>query len=241
MPSLTNRLAQQYQQQFGRPVDASDPTYAAYIQTALPSMIADDHAAYERSKNRWNVVKNVANAGTAALLTGGLGSLIGPGAAASGVSHGYSSPGIFGSIFGSPGATAATVATAPSRAFNLGRILNSDGFGLGVNSLMSILGNRSQANAQNRASQAQLVALDRQLAADAQNRAEQSRQFDVSQADSRAALAAQNELQKRQLEANEEERAYARRLTEDREARLAPYRANAARARMTLAQMLGVA
>lgn len=52
MPSMSERIGADYTRQFGKPATADNPEYQAYIQTALPQMIADDHAAYEQSKNR---------------------------------------------------------------------------------------------------------------------------------------------------------------------------------------------
>lgn len=122
--------------------------------------------------------------------------------------------------------------------WSLGSMLKSPAFGLGVNAFTSLMGNRAASQQQQRALDAQMRANAEatQLARD--QMAEQQRQWNLSQADSRAALEAQNELKRRELAATEEERAFNRKLIEDREARLAPYRANAQRWAMTLAQML---
>lgn len=166
--------------------------------------------------------------------------LFGGGGAAAGAggAGGYSSPGIFGSLFGG-GATGNVIAPAVKSGLSLSSFLNAPATGLGVQGLFSILGNRAQGKAQQQASLMQLSALDRQLAADAANRADQMKQFEATQTDARAANAAQNELRRRELESAEADRAFQRKLLEDREARLAPYRATAEQARMTLAAMLG--
>lgn len=131
-----------------------------------------------------------------------------------------------------------TVAPAVAR-FSLGSLLNAPATGLGLNFLTSWMGNRSNARAQQEALAASMRQNDLATELERASIAEQRRQFDQSQADSRAANEAANELRRRELASAEEERAYRRRLEDDREARLAPFRARAERAAQTLAQFLG--
>lgn len=119
--------------------------------------------------------------------------------------------------------------TAVGQGMSLGKFLNSDLLGLGVNSVMSILGNRANSRAQQEALAAQTAANNQAHALQLQ-----------SLADARAANDAQNEMRRRELAASEEDRAFNRRLIEEREARLAPYRAMSERARMSLASFLGL-
>src|SRR5690348_7228597 len=82
--SYADRIARQYEQQFGRPADANDPHYAEYVKIALPQMIAADRAALEKSQGRWRVADRIATGASLGLLGAGIGSAFmgGGGAAA---------------------------------------------------------------------------------------------------------------------------------------------------------------
>src|SRR5690349_18425735 len=58
--SYADRIARQYEQQFGRPADANDPAYAEYVKTVLPQMMAADKAALEKSQGRWRTMDKIA-------------------------------------------------------------------------------------------------------------------------------------------------------------------------------------
>lgn len=170
-------------------------------------------------------------------IFGGLGASGAASSTGAAASTGYSSPGIYGGLFGGGGGGALTSAAARAP-FSLGAMLNSDAMGLGVNFLTSWMGNRSASRSNERAIAAQMAANAEATALQRAAMDESRRQFDLSQADARAANEAANEFRRRELAASEEERAYARRLMEEREARLMPYRQRANRWAMTLEQML---
>lgn len=236
--SYADRLSRQYEQQVGQPADATTPGYGDWIKTAMPSMIQGDRDALARSQGRWKTADKLAGIGVGAVLTGGLGSALLSGGTMAG-NAGYVAKDIanVAGRVGLPGAVSHVGAVASSP-WSLGSILNSPVAGLGINSLLSIFGNRSASKQQQNAINAQMRANAEatQLARD--QMASQQEQFKLSQADQRAALDASNELRRRELASSEEDRAYTRRLSEEREARLAPYRANAQRWAQTLAQML---
>lgn len=72
--SLSDRVGRQYEQEFGRPADASDPQYAEYVKTALPTMMLADKAALTKTQNRWKVADKVAMAASLGVMTAGIGS-----------------------------------------------------------------------------------------------------------------------------------------------------------------------
>lgn len=143
------------------------------------------------------------------------------------------------SVPGAVGASSAplgtgTVIGGAAKGMTLGNIWNLAN--LGVGGVTSLLGMRSSNNAAN-----QQIALARQQMtmqqqADAEARAEAKRQFDAQQANETKRIASEDA-----------DRAYTRQqsdyqmqLLRDREARLAPYRAQADRARQRLAAFLGL-
>jgi hypothetical protein len=63
--SLADRVGRQFEQETGREASADDPEYAAYVQRALPAMVAADKAALERSQQRWKTADKVAWAAAA--------------------------------------------------------------------------------------------------------------------------------------------------------------------------------
>lgn len=223
--SYADRVSRQYEEQFGRSADANDPDYAAYITTALPQMIDADRTALARSQGRWKVADKLAFgaaaipfAAAAPVLFGGGASM--PAAATEGV--GFSSAG--GSGMG----------------FSLGKLLGSRGVEAIGNGVTSILGMRSQNNANRYATDvnarltAQQIQMEqdriaRQEAADAADRADAQKRWEAEQA-----------MKAKELAASEEERAYNRQLLDAREARRAlydPYRQNAMR---SLGAILGI-
>lgn len=85
--SYAARLSTQWQQKTGRPADANDPNYVAWVKEALPAMVAQDHGDYERSKARWRVADRIAMVGVLGVMGAGVGSaLAGGGSAAAGAS-----------------------------------------------------------------------------------------------------------------------------------------------------------
>lgn len=214
---------------------------------ARPELIRNQRVIEDRNRLP-DFFRRAATTGVLGLGTAGLGSMLaGGGAAASaapsggGFWGGVSMPTFGGAVSSAAGGGAAippAVMSAVGRG-GLGAILNSPALGLGVNALTSFFGNRSANRQAQAALQAQLQANAQATALQERSLAEQSRQFDLSQADARAALEAQNAMRRRELDAAEEERAFNRRLVEEREARLAPHRQNALRWAATLQQMLG--
>ena len=120
-----------------------------------------------------------------------------------------------------------SAAPAVGGGMTLGNIFNLAN--LGVGSVSSYMGQR----ANNRALSQQMTMQEREMqmraAADADARAEARRQFDAQQAN-----------EQRRLAAEDDDRAFSRRLVEERESRLAPYRAQADLARRRLAAFLGL-
>lgn len=214
-------------------IERADPMAWVNELSGLRQKAHDD---LMRSQGRWKTADKFAWGATTIPLGAAASSILaGTGAPAAAGASSYVNDAVKGvsDLVGSFGAPA-------SHAMSLSGFLNAPATGLGINAVTGILGQRSANNAANRASQAQLSALDRQLAADAENRAQQMQQFQMSQADARAANEASNALRRQELAASEEERAFSRKLIEDREARLAPYRQMSDRARLSLASFLGM-
>lgn len=182
--------------------------------SALKTVMGEDAAKLAKSQGRWKLADKFAWGAVAA-----------PFAVAA-------APAIAGAFTGGAAASAAPAATAGATAagaggMTLGNIFNLAN--LGVGAFSSWMGNRSSnraLDAQMRLQQQQFAA---QQAADAEARAEAKRQFDIQQ---------QNTA--RQIAADDNDRAYTRSLSEAREARLAPYRAQADIARRRLAAFLGI-
>lgn len=187
----------------------------------------DEAMAYQKKKGPRDIFK-MAVMPAAMFATGGLGSAAlmgGGGAANAAAGSGFVRDAVgqvasqVGGFGGGGAAPVLGIGSGVSRGLSLGGFLNSPMTGLGVNALTSWMGQRSANKAAKEAGQLQLTALERQLAADAANRGEQTRQFDASQADARAANQASNDLRRQELVAMEEERAFNRRLIEEQEAR----------------------
>lgn len=139
-----------------------------------------------------------------------------------------------GALWGGAGAASAATSAAPAAAatggaggMTLGNIWNLAN--LGVQGVSSLFGQRANTRATNQQISLAEREMAMRMAADAEARAEAKRQFDAQQA---------NEA--RRFAAEDEERVFNRRLLEDREARRAPYRAQADRARQRLAAFLGL-
>lgn len=188
---------------------------------AMEADRAKRHAAEVASHNR---LVNVGRVASAVPLAFAAAPLFAGGAAAGGAGA--------ASVPGAVGASAAplgvgSVAGAAGGGMTLGNIFNLAN--LGVGAFSSFMGQRSQNKGldQQMALQRQQMAMQAQ--ADAEARAEAKRQFDATQAN-----------ESRRYAADDEERAFQRRLVEEREARLAPYRAQADRARQRLARFLGL-
>lgn len=165
---------------------------------------------------------------------------------------GWRSAGIFASLFGGPaaysaltrGASAAAsgAAAGATRAAASGGMLskistvaNSPGMNLGVNAALSLLGMRSQTKANDRARQELQSSQAAELALARHQLETEARNADLDRADARALNDAINELKRRELAAQEEERAYLRARDIDeraytrgretaRDQRLEPYR-----------------
>lgn len=122
----------------------------------------------------------------------------------------------------------------------LGRILGSRGFDTVANGVTSWLGNRAQNKANRYATDANTALMSRQIAmeqerikaqqdADAADRVDATRRFDAEEA-----------FKAKQFAASEEERAYTRKLLDDREARRAVFRPYSERAMRSLGAILGI-
>jgi hypothetical protein len=238
--SYADRLAQQYQQQFGKPASADDPNYAAYIQTAMPQMLAADKAAYEKSKARWRVADRVATGATLGVLGAGVGTALMGGASAAGA--GSAAPTINGwSMAGYAPSVAASGTGAAGAGMSIPWL--SIG-GKASDTLFGIYANKKQAQANREALAMQQRASAEAMAYERERDAEAKRQFDAQQAELRRQWEATQAFEKSKWDALEEERLYNRRVTEEdrqlkaeREARKAPY---IAASQAALAQLPGI-
>lgn len=231
---MSARLADQYQRQFGRPADASDPQYGAWVKTSLPQMISADQQAYQRSKNRWNTFGKLATGAAIAPLAAVSAPALFGGAGATGAaaSTGYSSPGVFGGLFGggaAAGGAAAPAVTTAAR-FTLPNILKFAE--IGVPAVTSLFGMRAQNNALKQQGALEQRNLQEQMAFAREQEAQRRAEYDRQMAEESRRWDVENQNRARELAAAEEDRAFNRRLIEEREAR------NAQR-RMQLAQFLG--
>lgn len=215
MASITQRLNSQYQQQFGRAPDAADPQYGEWIKTALPSIVASDRDAYERSKARWGVADKIAMGATMAGLTAGFGSILGAGAPA--VSHGYSSPGIFSNLFGAGSATApvATAATTGGTVARLGSILGSRGFETAGNLGLGIAGMVSQNRANAQARRDTLAAQTKAIEVEQQRLALEARNADLDRADAQKLNDAIQALEQKKFALQQEQAQFERGVMEE--------------------------
>lgn len=150
-------------------------------------------------------------------------------------------------IFGAGGAASAAPAAASSTAaggsgmgFSLGKLLGSRGFEAAANGLTSLFGMRAQNKANRYATdanarlQADQIAMERdrirrQDEVDALDRADATKRWEAEQA-----------MRAQEYAAAQEERAYARSLSEDREARRAAYRPMQDAAMRSLGSLLRV-
>lgn len=233
--SLADRISRQYEQQFGRPAAADDPQYAEFVRSQMPQMIAADQAAYDRSKSRWRVADKFAWGAAAIPFTAGLSSILAPaatgGASAAttgAVSHGYSSPGIFSSLFGG-GATAPTATAAGATRGVLGRlgsILSSPGAEIAANTGLSLYGQRSQNKANQQARSDMLAAQAKALELEERRLATEAQNANLDREDARALNAAIQDLEKKKFALQQEQAQFERGLLEeDRNVRTA-YRTN---------------
>lgn len=222
--SYADRVGRQYEQQFGRPASADDPQYASYVRTALPQMAAADQAALEKSKGRWKTADKfawgaVASPFVAAAAPAVLGAFSGGGAAS-----------------GAAGSAAGASAPAVGAGMTFGNMLKLGE--LGVGAATNILGQRSQNRALN-----QQQAIDQRNYGEQMQLAREQEAYRRSEADrvakqEEARWQTEEAYRQKQVAADEEERAYSRRLMDEREARRAPKRAAGQAALLRLQDLL---
>lgn len=228
--SYADRVGRQYEQQFGRPASADDPQYASYVKTALPQMAAADQAALEKSKGRWRLADKfawgaVASPFVAAAAPAVLGAFSG-GGAASGA----------GSAASAAGSAAGASAPAVGAGMTFGNMLKLGE--LGVGAATNILGQRSQNRALN-----QQQAIDQRNYGEQMQLAREQEAYRRAEADrvarqEEARWQTEEAYRQKQVAADEEERAYSRRLLDEREARRAPKRAAGQAALLRLQDLL---
>jgi len=196
---------------------------------AVQAQVAQNAKAYQsyNAAKKADARKQFLQAGLTGAAVVGAPAAIGAISGAAGAGAGASA-----SVPGAVGASAAplgggTVATGTGAGMTLGNIWNLANLGVGAAS--SLFGMRSQNRGLDKQIALQRQEMAARLAADAEARAEAKRQFDAQQA---------NET--RRFAADDEDRAFNRRLLEEREARMAPYRVSADRARQRLAAFLGL-
>jgi len=155
----------------------------------------------------------------------------GAGGAGSAAAHGYSSPGIFGGLFGG-GATAPTATAAGATAGSvgtvarLGSILSSPGAEMGVNAGLSIYGQRSQNKANQQARADMLAAQQKALELEERRLALEAQNANLDREDARALNAAIQDLEKKKFALAQEQAQFERSIIEqDRSVRDA-YRTN---------------
>lgn len=237
--SYADRVGRQFEQQFGRPASADDPEYAAYIRTAMPQMIDADRAALARSQGRWNTVKKIAFGAAAVPFAAAAAPALFGGAAAGGATTAGSVNGLAITPYAGTVAASGT-GGGSAMGFSLGRLLGSRGFEALANGATSLLGMRSQNNANRYATDVNARLTAEQLAMERERLAREQAAADADRADAKARWDAEQAMAARQFAASEDERAYNRQLLEAREARRAmydPYRQNAMR---SLGAILGI-
>lgn len=218
MPSTSDRLAQQFSRQFGRAADANDPEYATWIRTALPQMIQSDRNAYAASKRRWGIADKIAWGAVAAPYA----ALAAPpliGAFSGGAGAGAASAGA---------ASAGTAGTAGAAAG--GGILAHPLTGLAASGIFGAIQQRSQNKANDRATAAQMGLADRQLALETQRLADERTDQLAARGEDQKRWEADDAYRRSALDAENEDRAYNRAITDRREARRMSYQPYADRA-----------
>lgn len=214
MPSLSQRLAEQYQSKFGRPANANDPAYASFVKTALPQTIAADEAAYERSKARHGLMKKVAWGAMAIPFTAGLSSILGAGAGGTAAAQGAAYPGA--GMFGAPavaGASGAGATAAGATAGALGRmssILNSRGFEGLTNAGLSLFGMNRTNKANDQARRDTLAAQAKALELEERRLAQEAQNANLDREDARALNAAIQELEGKKFALQQEQAQFER-------------------------------
>lgn len=163
-------------------------------------------------------------AGAAAGVGAGTGAGAGAGTGA-GIGAGLTT----GAAYAAPTSAAAALggaSVATGGGMTLGSILGSQLLGQGVNAGAQLYGAHKAGQANDRASAYQAAADERTYQLELQRDAEARRQWEATQ-----------EMEKRRLDADEEERSYRRGLDEAKETRLAPYRQAS---QVALGQLLGL-
>ena len=204
--SLAQRVAKQFEQQFGRPADANDPAFVEFSRVTMPQLMEADRLALERSKSRWRTADRLATMAASAVLTaGGLSALapaaattagtgtLAPTATATGTG---ALPPIVGGAPWSVTPYQAAVSSVPAvtgggaggvtTLGNLAKILNSPGFStvasLGTNLLSNYMANRAQSGASADALAFQKEALDRTEALQKEMNAQQQANWEKTMA-----------------------------------------------------------
>lgn len=212
--SMADRLARQYQMQFGAPPDANNPGYADFVKTAMPQMIQADRDALAKSQGRWNTVRNIAY-GAAAIpfAAAAVPALIGGGAAAGGATSA-------GAGAGTGSAGAATAGTLS----RLGSIFSSPGLQVGANVGLSLLGLHSQNKANAQARRDALDAQTKEIELAQAQLAEQARNADLDRADAKALNDKIQELEGKKFALQQEQAQFERGILEQDQAAKTNYR-----------------
>lgn len=161
--SYSDRISRDYERQYGRPADANDPQYAAYIKTALPSMIQSDKDALAKSQGRWNTVRKVAFGAAALPFAAAAAPLFAGGAAAS-----------------SAGAGAAVGGGATGAGMTFGNLLQLGQLGAGLGT--QLYANRVNGRAANQQAVQQQNEFAQQMALLQQQNAQAQKQWEAEQA-----------------------------------------------------------
>jgi len=182
--SLAQRVAKQFEQQFGRPADANDPAFVEFSRVTMPQLMEADRLALERSKSRWKTADRLAMAGAAGVLTAGALSALAPAAGGAATST-YGAPAFATEGIGFTAAPAVGGGGVTTLG-NLAKILNSPGFStvasLGTNLLSNYMANRAQSGASADALAFQKEALDRTEALQKEMNAQQQANWEKTMA-----------------------------------------------------------
>lgn len=157
----------------------------------------------------------------------------GSGAAPAAVSHGYTSPGIYGGVsFGAPaaGSAAGNAGAGAGMASWASKVPWMQVGAKGVDTLFGIYANNQQSKATREALMAQQRASEQAMAFDREMENQRHADFLAQQAALQKQWEAEQAFDKSKWDATEEDRLYRRRLDEEKEARRAPFRAAGAAA-----------
>lgn len=217
------------------------PALEAELQ-GTTNQIRATTAAKLASQRRWERGAKIASA---AIIGGAAApALFGGGAAASAPSFGLgaANTGAWASGVGAAPAVAGVAgSTLPAAAsgMTMGKILSSPALGLGVNSAMSIIGQRAANNATRYQTDRNAEAVAKQIALEEQRLASETSERQAQRVEDQRRWEAEEAYKAKVLAASEEERLYARAMADKRQARVDAYDPIRQRALRSVGSILG--